>query len=224
MPGPRDLLVRVQAVSVNPVDTKVRARVTPAEGQPHILGYDAVGLVEAVGPEVRLFRPGDAVFYAGALGRPGTNAELHCVDERIVGHKPAALSAAEAAALPLTAITAWEALFDRLDVGKPVPGGCPVDPDHRWGGRRRLDRDAARPPAHGPDRDHHRLASRDRRLEPRSRRPSRHRPHQTVGRRGRGAGLGRTGLRVLDHQHRPASHRDRGTDRPAGPLRPDRRS
>ncbi|MCY1641428.1 zinc-binding alcohol dehydrogenase family protein [Methylorubrum sp. SL192] len=124
VPGPRDLLVRVQAVSVNPVDTKVRARVTPAEGQPHILGYDAVGLVEAVGPEVRLFRPGDAVFYAGALGRPGTNAELHCVDERIVGHKPAALSAAEAAALPLTAITAWEALFDRLDVGKPVPGAA----------------------------------------------------------------------------------------------------
>ncbi|SEI16550.1 zinc-binding alcohol dehydrogenase family protein [Methylobacterium sp. 275MFSha3.1] len=121
-PGPRDLLVRVQAVSVNPVDTKVRARVTPTEGQPHILGYDAVGIVEAVGPEVRLFRPGDAVFYAGALGRPGTNAELHCVDERIVGHKPASLSTAEAAAMPLTAITAWEALFDRLDVRKPVPG------------------------------------------------------------------------------------------------------
>ncbi|MHC2088840.1 zinc-binding alcohol dehydrogenase family protein [Methylobacterium sp. CM6244] len=123
-PGPRDLLVRVQAVSVNPVDTKVRARVTPAEGQPHILGYDAVGIVEAVGEEARLFRTGDAVFYAGALGRPGTNAELHCVDERIVGHKPASLSAAEAAAMPLTAITAWEALFDRLDVGKPVPGAA----------------------------------------------------------------------------------------------------
>ncbi|WP_232627701.1 zinc-binding alcohol dehydrogenase family protein [Methylobacterium sp. Leaf118] len=123
-PGPRDLLIRVEAVSVNPVDTKVRARVTPAEGQPHILGYDAVGRVEAVGPEVRLFRPGDAVFYAGALDRPGTNAELHCVDERIVGRKPAMLSAAEAAALPLTAITAWEALFDRLDVGKPVPGAA----------------------------------------------------------------------------------------------------
>lgn len=124
VPGPRDLLVRVQAVSVNPVDTKVRARVTPAEGQPQILGYDAVGFVEAVGAEAQLFHPGDAVFYAGALGRPGTNAELHCVDERIVGHKPAALSAAEAAALPLTAITAWEALFDRLAVSKPVPGAA----------------------------------------------------------------------------------------------------
>ncbi|GJE43787.1 zinc-binding alcohol dehydrogenase family protein [Methylobacterium soli] len=123
-PGPHDLLVRVQAVSVNPVDTKVRARVTPAEGQPHILGYDAVGLVEAVGAEAGRFRPGDAVFYAGALGRPGTNAELHCVDARIVGHKPASLSIAEAAALPLTAITAWEALFDRLDLRKAVPGAA----------------------------------------------------------------------------------------------------
>ncbi|GEP12781.1 zinc-binding alcohol dehydrogenase family protein [Methylobacterium gnaphalii] len=123
-PGPRDLLVRVQAVSVNPVDTKVRARVTPAQGQPHILGYDAVGVVEAVGSQASLFQPGDAVFYAGDIGRPGTNAELHCVDERIVGHKPASLSLAEAAAMPLTAITAWEALFDRLDVRKAVPGAA----------------------------------------------------------------------------------------------------
>ena len=123
-PGPRDLLVRVQAVSVNPVDTKVRARVTPAQGQPHILGYDAVGVVEAVGSQASLFQPGDAVFYAGDIGRPGTNAELHCVDERIVGRKPASLSLAEAAAMPLTAITAWEALFDRLDVRKAVPGAA----------------------------------------------------------------------------------------------------
>ncbi|MFE1597646.1 zinc-binding alcohol dehydrogenase family protein [Methylobacterium sp. ID0610] len=124
VPGPRDLLVRVQAVSVNPVDTKVRRRATPPEGQPRILGYDAVGVVEAAGAEARLFGPGDAVFYAGALDRPGTNAELHLVDERIVGAKPASLSLAEAAALPLTAITAWEALFDRLDVRKPVPGAA----------------------------------------------------------------------------------------------------
>lgn len=123
-PGSRDLLVRVQAISVNPVDTKVRARVTPAQGQPHILGYDAVGVVEAVGSEASLFQPGDAVFYAGDIGRPGTNAELHCVDERIVGRKPASLSLAEAAAMPLTAITAWEALFDRLDVRKAVPGAA----------------------------------------------------------------------------------------------------
>lgn len=122
VPGPRDLLVRVRAVSVNPVDTKVRMRGAPADGAPQILGYDAAGIVEAVGAQVTRFRPGDAVFYAGALGRPGTNAELHLVDERIVGHKPAALSFAEAAAMPLTAITAWEALFDRLDIRRAVPG------------------------------------------------------------------------------------------------------
>ncbi|MDI4655820.1 zinc-binding alcohol dehydrogenase family protein [Xanthobacter autotrophicus] len=113
---PHDLLVRVRAVSVNPVDVKVRARTTPSEGTAHILGYDAVGTVEAVGPQVTLFRPGDEVFYAGSIDRPGTNSELHAVDERIVSRKPATLSDAEAAALPLTAITAWELLFDRLRV------------------------------------------------------------------------------------------------------------
>lgn len=123
-PGPHDLLVRIQAVSVNPVDTKVRARVTPAPGQPHILGYDAAGVVEAVGAAVARFRPGDPVFYAGDLSRPGTNAERHCVDERIVGLRPGSLSPAEAAAMPLTAITAWEALFDRLDLRRPVPGAA----------------------------------------------------------------------------------------------------
>ena len=126
VPGPRDLLVRVRAVSVNPVDTKVRMRANPQEGQPQVLGYDAAGVVEAVGPEVTRFKAGDAVFYAGALGRPGTNAELHLVDERIVGAKPATLSFAEAAAMPLTTITAWEALFDRLDLRKPVPGAAPA--------------------------------------------------------------------------------------------------
>lgn len=117
-PGPRDLLVRVRAVSVNPVDWKQRKRV--AQGitlpEPRILGYDASGVVEAVGPEVRLFRPGDAVFYAGSMQRQGTNAELHLVDERIVGRKPATLTDAEAAALPLTSLTAWEAIFDRMKI------------------------------------------------------------------------------------------------------------
>lgn len=117
-PGPRDLLVRVRAVSVNPVDGKQRQRV--AQGitlpEPRILGYDASGAVEAVGAEVSLFRPGDAVFYAGSMQRQGTNAELHLVDERIVGRKPASLSDAEAAALPLTSLTAWEAIFDRLRI------------------------------------------------------------------------------------------------------------
>lgn len=118
VPGPRDLLVEVRAVSVNPVDTKVRRHgAIPPDG-PRILGYDAAGVVRAVGSEVTLFKPGDAVWHAGAIGRPGTNAELHAVDERIVGRKPASLSFADAAALPLTAITAWELLFDRLGVAQ----------------------------------------------------------------------------------------------------------
>jgi len=123
-PEGRDLLVAVQAVSVNPVDTKVRVRAAPAAGEWKVLGWDAVGVVEAVGPEASLYAPGDAVFYAGAIGRQGTNAEYHLVDERIVGAKPSRLSAPEAAALPLTTLTAWEALFDRLDVKRPVPGGA----------------------------------------------------------------------------------------------------
>jgi NADPH:quinone reductase len=118
----RDLLVEVKAVSVNPVDTKVRAGRAPDGGDWRVLGWDAAGVVRAVGPAVTRFRPGDAVFYAGAIGRPGTNAELHLVDERIVGPKPRSLDWAEAAALPLTSITAWEALFDRLEVDRPVPG------------------------------------------------------------------------------------------------------
>lgn len=120
-PGPHDLLVRVKAVSVNPVDTKVRRRRAGTDEAPVILGWDAAGVVEAVGAEVSLFRVGDEVFYAGDLNRPGTNAELHLVDERIAGHKPASLGFAEAAALPLTSLTAWEGLFDRLQV--PMKGG-----------------------------------------------------------------------------------------------------
>jgi zinc-binding alcohol dehydrogenase family protein len=121
VPGERDLRVRVSAVSVNPVDTKVRRGVAPAAGQPRVLGFDAVGVVESVGASVTRFRPGDRVFYAGSRIRPGTNAELHCVDERIVGHAPRTLDDAQAAALPLTAITAWEALFDRLGLRLGAP-------------------------------------------------------------------------------------------------------
>ena len=113
---PRDLLVRIQAISVNPADVKLRANAKPPADTPRILGYDAVGIVEAAGPEARLFKPGDAVFYAGTIDRPGTNAELHAVDERIVGPKPQSLTSAQAAALPLTSLTAWELLFDRLRV------------------------------------------------------------------------------------------------------------
>ena len=119
----RDLLVKINAVSVNPVDTKVRRRQEPEEGDWRVLGFDAAGVVEAVGAEVQSFEPGDPVFYAGAINRPGTNSEYHLVDERLVGRKPASLSDAEAAALPLTAITAWEMLFDRLDVRRPPAQG-----------------------------------------------------------------------------------------------------
>lgn len=119
----RDLLVKVHAVSVNPVDTKLRVRRAPEPGGWGILGFDAAAVVEAVGPEVTAFKAGDAVFYAGSITRPGTNSEHHLVDERIVGRKPATLSDAEAAALPLTAITAWEMLFDRLDVKRATAQG-----------------------------------------------------------------------------------------------------
>jgi len=125
-PTGTDLLVRVEAVSVNPVDTKVRRRGGAEPGDWKILGYDAAGTVIATGPDAKVFRVGDAVFYAGALQRQGTNSELHLVDERIVGRKPARLGFAEAAALPLTTITAWEALFHRLDIGKAVPGSNAV--------------------------------------------------------------------------------------------------
>jgi zinc-binding alcohol dehydrogenase family protein len=114
--GPRDLLVEVKAISVNPVDTKVRANAQPEGGAAKVLGWDVAGVVKSVGSEVTLFQPGDKVFYAGSIARAGGNSELHAVDERIVGHMPKSLSFAHAAALPLTAITAWELLFERLQI------------------------------------------------------------------------------------------------------------
>ena len=122
----RDLLVEVKAISVNPVDTKVRASATPAAGQYKVLGWDAAGIVKAVGPDVTTFKPGDEVYYAGALERDGSNAEYHLVDERIVALKPKNLDFSAAAALPLTSITAYEALFDRLRVQDPVAGAAPA--------------------------------------------------------------------------------------------------
>lgn len=121
--GGHDLLIKVEAVSVNPVDTKLRRNRHPVSGEWAVLGFDAAGVVEATGELVTGFKPGDKVFYAGTLNRPGTNCEYHLVDARIVGHQPKSLTAAEAAALPLTAITAWEMLFDRLDVNKPTAQG-----------------------------------------------------------------------------------------------------
>jgi zinc-binding alcohol dehydrogenase family protein len=123
VPGARDLLVRVQAVSVNPVDTKVRKGARPgASAGAKVLGWDAVGTVKAVGDAVGGFRPGDRVYYAGSIMRPGTNSELHVVDERIAALAPTSLDDAQAAALPLTTITAYELLFDRLRV--PKHGGA----------------------------------------------------------------------------------------------------
>jgi NADPH2:quinone reductase len=116
VPQGRDLLVAVDAISVNPVDTKVRKPKDKVEDDFKVLGWDAVGRVVATGPDVSLFKVGDAVYYAGSIARPGSNSEFQLVDERIVGRKPASLSNAQAAALPLTAITAWEGLFDRLQI------------------------------------------------------------------------------------------------------------
>ena len=121
-PTGHDLRVRVAAVSVNPVDTKIRRGAKPAAGQPKVLGWDAVGVVDAVGDAVTLFKPGERVWYAGDITRAGSNAEFQCVDERIVGRAPATPSDAQAAALPLTAITAWELLFDRFGVTPETRG------------------------------------------------------------------------------------------------------
>ena len=125
MPAPAgcDLLVEVRAVSVNPVDTKLRRRDAPADG-PRILGFDAAGIVRGLGPDAEEFNVGDEVFYAGVVNRPGSNAEFQLVDARIAGHKPRSLSFAEAAALPLTSLTAWEMLFDRFRIPRDqsVPG------------------------------------------------------------------------------------------------------
>lgn len=117
---PHDLLVKISAIAANPVDYKIRQNRPGSADKPEILGWDAVGTVVATGEAVTLFQTGDQVFYAGALDRPGANSEFHAVDERLVGHKPKTLSAAEAAALPLTAITAWELLFDRLQLDQPA--------------------------------------------------------------------------------------------------------
>jgi NADPH2:quinone reductase len=130
-PSGRDLLVNVHAVSVNPVDYKIRAGRRPPPNladaeEAQIIGWDAVGEVVEVGKDVTLFSPGDMVWYAGAINRSGTNAEFHLVDERIVGRKPSSASNAEAAALPLTTLTAWEMLFDRLKVTEPVLGAAPA--------------------------------------------------------------------------------------------------
>lgn len=117
-PSRRDILIAVKAVAINPVDTKVRSPKDKVEESPRVIGYDASGVIEAVGPDASLFKVGDEVYYAGDITRSGTNQEFHLVDERIVGRKPNSLSFAEAAALPLTTITAYESFFDRLRIDR----------------------------------------------------------------------------------------------------------
>lgn len=121
-PTGKDILVRVEAISVNPVDTKIRLNSAPENGEYKILGWDAAGVIEAVGDEVSSLQVGDKVWYAGAIDRTGCNAEYHLVDERIVSTMPTSLSFTQAAALPLTAITAWELLFDRLGLNANSTG------------------------------------------------------------------------------------------------------
>jgi len=123
-PGSRDLLVEVRAVSINPVDTKIRAGGGPGrpDGALQILGWDAAGIVKEIGNQATLFKPGDEVYYAGSVDRAGSYAEFQCVDERIVGRKPRSIGFAEAAAFPLTTITAWEMLFDRFGMDQSTKG------------------------------------------------------------------------------------------------------
>ncbi len=123
-PAGQDLLVEVRAISVNPVDAKMRMRAEPPAGEYQVLGWDVAGTVIEAGPQCHHFKAGDDVFYAGSIARPGANAEKHLVDERIVGPKPTSIEYAAAAALPLTSITAWEMLFDRLAVRRPVTGAA----------------------------------------------------------------------------------------------------
>jgi zinc-binding alcohol dehydrogenase family protein len=124
MASGRDLLIEVKAISVNPVDTKVKKSLNGNDNH-KVLGWDAVGVVKDIGSKVTLFKPGDRVWYAGDISRQGSNAELQLVDERIVGHAPQTLSNAEAAALPLTSITAWEMLFERININSNVGNSKP---------------------------------------------------------------------------------------------------
>jgi NADPH2:quinone reductase len=123
--GEHDLRVHVEAVSVNPVDTKLRAAQAPADTPPRVLGFDAAGTVDAVGAHVQGFAVGDRVYYAGDITRPGSNAQFQAVDARLVAHAPRSLDAAQAAALPLVSLTAWELLFQRM----------PCDSEHGGEGR-----------------------------------------------------------------------------------------
>ena len=159
-PGSRDLQVEVHSISVNPVDYKQRMRASPDERLPIVLGWDVAGIVRAVGAETTLFKPGDEVYYAGSIHRPGANAQLHLVDERIVGHKPRRLDFPAAAALPLTTLTAWESLFDRLGISRSGADRGKSILLIGARGRGRVHCDSARPASRGPARRRHRFSCR----------------------------------------------------------------
>ena len=184
-PSRRDLLVRVEAVSVNPVDVKVRAKVAPSQGDVRLLGFDAAGVVEAVGSDTSIFKPGDEVYYSGSIARQGTDAEFHVVDERIVGRKPASLTFPQAAAMPLTTITAWELLFHRLGIPLGDKSARRNAACHQRRRRRWLYSHSACTPIDGADGHRHCIAPREPGLGIGYGRPPCHRPSTALE---RGAG------------------------------------
>ncbi len=223
VPTGRDILVEVKAVSVNPVDTKVRKGNTPEPGQWKVLGWDAAGIVVAAGPEATLFRRGGEVFYVGTIGRPGANSQFLLVDERMVGHKPKTLGWAEAAAVSLTAFTAWEAMFDRLDVAKLVPGATPAI--LVVGGAGGVGSIAIQLARALTDLTVIGTASRsETRKWVASMGAPCGGPRQAAGGGSRDARHRRPVLRVLPDPDRASPGPNRRTDRPARPLRLDRRS
>ena len=214
-PDGHDILVKVEAVSVNPVDTKQRAPNPKVETTPRVLGYDAAGTVAAVGPEVTLFKPGDEVYYAGDVTRPGSNSELQLVDERIVGRKPKSLDFAQAAAIPLTAITAWEAYFDRMkiDAGASTAARACSSSAAPAASARSGSRSRRWSPAEG-DRD--RVAARDGRVGEGARRRPRRRPLEAAATAARGARAEERRLHRELQRHRQVLGADGRSGRPAG--------
>ena len=223
-PKGRDIRVAVKAISANPVDYKVRKRAAPPEGETKILGYDAAGMVDAVGPDVSLFKPGDEVFYAGSILRQGTNSEFHLVDERIVGNKPkiAVVRAGRGIAADLDHRLGIAVRSARRGARQERRSAHAAD--HRRRRRRRLDPDPARAPAHRSDGGGDRNAAGIAKMVPRSRRPCRDRSCPADEGADRKAEAAAGGAGCEPDLHRTALQGDCGPDGAAGQIRPDRRS
>ena len=223
-PKGRDIRVAVRAISANPVDYKVRKRAAPPEGETKILGYDAAGIVDVVGADVTLFKPGDEVFYAGSILRQGTNSEFHLVDERIVGRKPtdAVVRAGRRPSAHLDHRLGTAVRPARCRARQKRRSAHAVDRRRRR--RRRLDPDPACAPPHRPDRRGHGVPAGIAKVVPRSRRPCRRRSRKADegADRETESPAGRPGRKP--HQHRPALQGDGGADGAAGKIRTDRRS